>query len=398
MTASSSTSAPLYPRESLQHIAQQFAGQRSVVKVSPLGNGNINDTFWVTLEHPSRSAPDAVGSPPSGPPSGFVLQRINTSVFRVPHQVMANMCCMTEHVRQRLSSQKLPGGRRWVVPRVIPTLEGQPYWQDGQDGCWRALSFVDNTVTFDTVQSHQHAWEIGYGLGTFHQLTSDLSPQLMADTLEGFHITPHYLAAYHEALDNRSTTECPEVLLCRQIIEDRTDRVSVLEDAKQRGDLAIRTIHGDPKINNILFDVDTQQAVSLIDLDTVKPGLIHYDIGDCLRSGCNPSGEESVDWENTTFDVAICERILKGYYSAAEKTLSVADYEYIYPAVWLITFELGLRFFTDFLMDNVYFKQTYARQNLIRALVQFELVQSIEQQEQRILAIVQALDRSGSRS
>jgi Ser/Thr protein kinase RdoA (MazF antagonist) len=165
----------------------------------------------------------------------------------------------------------------------------------------------------------------------------------------------------------------------------------VLEKAKAQGRLGLRPIHGDPKVNNVMMDTDTGQAISIVDLDTVKPGLVHYDIGDCLRSGCNPLGEETEKWEAVLFDPDLCQAILQGYLSLARDFLTDNDYEYLYDAIRLIAFELGLRFFTDYLEGSVYFKANHQEHNLARALVQFKLTESIESQATAIHAIIQEI-------
>ena len=163
----------------------------------------------------------------------------------------------------------------------------------------------------------------------------------------------------------------------------------MLEDAKATGKLKLRPIHGDPKIDNIMLDKTTGKAVSIIDLDTVKPGLVHYDIGDCLRSGCNRLGEETKNWEEVSFDTEIAQFILQGYFSIAKQFLEDIDYKYIYEAIRLLALELGLRFFTDFLQGNTYFKTEYPEHNRDRALVQFKLTESIEKQETVIRQIIE---------
>ena len=144
----------------------------------------------------------------------------------------------------------------------------------------------------------------------------------------------------------------------------------------------------DPKANNFLFDLETGKAISMIDLDTVNAGLVQYDIGDCLRSGCNPLGEETEYWDKVFFDVDLCRAILGEYLSVTRGFLSGEDLDYIYHAVRLLAFELGLRFFTDYLEGNIYFKTRHAKHNLIRALVQFKLAESIEDQEKVIQSIL----------
>ncbi len=363
--------------DNLVTIADQFKPQGQVIDIQAFGNGNINDTFLVNLD--SREE------------NHFILQRINTQVFRQPELVMQNMRTFTEHVRKRLQHVPLSAGRCWKVPRVLLTQNDQDYWIAPEGSFWRALSFIDASQSFDTIQDIKHAREVGYALGTFHSLISDLPPERLADTLEGFHITPRYLQHYDEVLAKNCANKSPEVNYCLQFVSQRRAWAHVLEDAKAQGKLPLRPMHGDPKINNVMIDTATDQAISIIDLDTVKPGLVHYDIGDCLRSGCNLQGEETEGWETVRFESDLSQAILQGYLSQAKDFLTKNDYEYLYDAIRLIAFELGLRFFTDYLEGNVYFKVRYQEHNLARALVQFQLTESIESQATAIRAIIQDL-------
>jgi Ser/Thr protein kinase RdoA (MazF antagonist) len=356
-------------------IASQFAAPETVSQVQPFGSGNINDTFLVSLDRPN--------TPP------FILQRINTNVFQRPQLVMQNMRILTEHIRDRLPSLQLD--RRWQTPCVLLTVDQQDCCTDDQGSVWRAISFIDGSQAFDTIQDLNHAQEIGYALGMFHSLISDLSPDRLADTLEGFHITPRYLEQYQQVLATYTATPTPEVKYGLNMVRDRQAWVPVLETAKAAGKLPLRLMHGDPKINNIMIDTVTQKSVSVIDLDTVKPGLVHYDIGDCLRSGCNPAGEETSNWQTVEFNPDLCRGVLQGYLSVAHCFMTAADYDYLFDAIRLISFELGLRFFTDYLAGNVYFKIKYPDHNLARALVQFKLTESIEAQETTLRKIIRDL-------
>jgi len=174
-------------------------------------------------------------------------------------------------------------------------------------------------------------------------------------------------------------------------VNERRSRANVLEDARACGRLVHRTIHGDPKVNNVMLDTVSRRAVSMVDLDTVKPGLVHYDIGDCLRSCCNPLGEETANWESVRFEPELCRAILEGYLPQARVFLTPEDQDHIYDAVALIAFELGLRFFTDYLEGDVYFKVAHREHNLARALVQFRLTANIESQESTIRKIIEDL-------
>lgn len=354
-------------------VADQFKPQGQVTNIQAFGNGNINDTFLVTLNYGEN----------------FILQRINTQVFPQPELIMLNMRTFTEHVQQRLQRTPLSSDRRWEVPRVLLTQDAQDHWIDTGGSFWRAISFIGASQSFDTVKDIEHGREVGYAIALFQSLISDLPAERLADTLEGFHITPRYLQHYDQVLAKKGPSQSSEVNYALQFVSDRRAWVPVLEDAKAQGKLPLRPIHGDPKINNVMIDNVTRQAISIIDLDTVKPGLVHYDIGDCLRSGCNPLGEETQEWELVRFEIDLCQAILQSYLSLAKDFLIDNDYEHLYDAIRLIAFELGLRFLTDYLAGNVYFKARYPEHNLARALVQFKLTESIEAQETAIRAMIQ---------
>ncbi len=358
-------------------VARQFTLRGRVLDLREYGSGNVNDTFLVTLQ--GETEPH------------FILQRLNLRVFTRPELVMANLRTVGEHVGRRQAQAPLAPGHRFEVPRVLLTREGRDHVIDSGGSFWRALSFIGAAETFDTIKDTGQAEEVGSALGRFHSLLSNLSPDQLSDTLPGFHNTPGYLAHYDEVLARRGAGPSPEVKFGLQFIRARRGVAPVLEKARSQGKLRERPIHGDPKVNNVMLDTTTGRAVGLVDLDTVKPGLVHYDIGDCLRSGANPLGEETGDWEMVRFETELGRAMLAGYLSRARDFLTGTDYAYLYDAIRLITFELGLRFFTDHLAGNVYFKARHPEQNLARALVQFKLTESIESQETAIAAIIRDL-------
>jgi len=362
--------------EDLFTIAQQFSPEGRVVDVREFGNGNINHTFLVTLDNNREDH--------------FILQRINTQVFSHPDLIMRNMRIATAYIQKRLDRSPLSPGRRWEVPRVLITRDGGDHWIGTDGSFWRAMSFID-AASFDMIRDTDHAREVGYALGVFHTLLSDLPAETLSDTLEGFHVTPRYMRHYDEVLAKCGIDGPPDAQYCRRFVSERRALAPVLENARAEGRLILRVIHGDPKVNNIMMDTASGQAVSIIDLDTVKPGLVHYDIGDSLRSGGNPLGEETGEWENVRFDIDCCRAILEGYLQTARKFLTDDDFAYLYESIRLIAFELGLRFFTDYLEGDVYFKVKGPEHNLARALVQFRLTRSIEEQETAIRAIIRTM-------
>lgn len=353
---------PMNPRE----IAAAFHIEGNVASVSPFGDGNINLTRLVSTDSPSKTR--------------YILQRINPDVFPFPLKIIENIRILSDHFRKTDKNRTTPSPeQRWEFPGLIPSVTGEDYIMDAEGGIWRLMRFIENTVSCSRVQSIDQAREIGYALGRFHRDLRTLKPDKLHDTLPGFHITPQYVAAYEAAAAkvNRNAPDSRE-RFCHKSIETRKRKCSVLEEEKAAGHLAIRPIHGDPKINNILFDQNSGKAVSMIDLDTVKPGLLLYDIGDCLRSACNPLGEETDRFGEVEFETDIAEAILSGYLSQAGTCLTERDVNLIYTSAWIMTLELGIRFFTDYLMGNRYFKTKRADQNLDRACVQFRLVESIE--------------------
>ena len=354
-------------------VAEQFISSGKITEVREFGNGNINDTYIVTTDSKEEAH--------------FVLQRINTQVFKQPKLIMQNMRAFTEHMRRRARDE----GHHWVMPRVLRAQDSHDYYFDADENFWRAISYVPNARSFDTITSLDHAREVGYALGTFQHLISDMPIETLADTLEGFHITPRYLQNYDRTLSSNGHHSGAEVRFGLDFVAKRRDWSYVLENARETGMLPLRPVHGDPKVNNVMIEDSTGRAISLVDLDTVKPGLIHYDIGDCMRSGCNPMGEETEEWEAVHFEPEIGQAILTGYLTQARYFLTEADYEYIFDSIRLLTFELGVRFFTDYLAGNVYFKVKHAEHNLQRALVQFKLTESIEAHEKDIRNIIQSM-------
>jgi Ser/Thr protein kinase RdoA (MazF antagonist) len=359
-------------------IAEQFAPFKRVRHVHEFGNGNINDTYLVSTDAEEQSQPEE---------QYFILQRINTQVFKQPRLIMQNMRIFTDHMRRRAREE----GHRWEMPRVIPTCDGQDFFIDPEGNFWRAISFVHGSRSYETIKDAKLAYEVGYALGTFQYLINDLPIEKLADTLEGFHVMPRYLQGFDQALLHNRYKSSAEAKYCLDFVEKRRAFASTLEDARQQGRLRLRPVHGDPKVNNVMIQQSTGRAISLVDLDTVKPGLIHYDIGDCMRSGCNPLGEETENWEAVYFDPEIGAAILEGYLTQARNFLTAADYEYLFDSIRLLTFELGVRFFSDYLAGNIYFKIKHPQHNLQRALVQFKLTESIESHETDIRHMIQGM-------
>jgi Ser/Thr protein kinase RdoA (MazF antagonist) len=359
-----------------QDIAAAFDLGGRIVDVRPYGHGLINDTFVVSIDTGHRA----------------ILQRINRHVFPKPEQIMNNLRTLMDHIRQHQTSDKA-AARELQWPGIFSTRDGRDSVVDAHGGFWRAMGFVENTRTLETITDTSQAEEVGFALGRFHALIHDLDPSRLHETLPGFHNAPNYLARFAAAtVRRRETPDNAELHHCLAFVETRRSLADVLEIPRREGKLQLRPIHGDTKLNNFLFDVDSGRAVSLIDLDTVQPGLIHFDIGDCLRSCANSAGESPEDLAAVRFDLDICHAVIKQYFFEAHAFLTPYDHHYIYDAIRLIPFELGLRFLTDHLEGNHYFKTDWPDQNLHRALVQFALTTSIERNEEKIRSQIKELE------
>ncbi|MEM9018250.1 MAG: aminoglycoside phosphotransferase family protein [Verrucomicrobiota bacterium] len=363
-----------------ESIATQFDVPGRLVALEPLGSGNVNDTYRVILRTTFSE-------------EQFVLQKISRAVFKNPAAVMANMKAITDHAHCRIEAEAEHADRVWQLPRVIPTKEGQDYYVDENEETWRALSMISSATNYEMVDKPEHAAEAGRVLGHFQRIISDFPIENLEDTLPGFHITPGYLEVYDSNLDSsdaeRRLASSAEARRLREFVAERRQIAPILENAKDRGELRQRPIHGDPKITNVMIDNFTGKGTCIVDLDTVKPGLIHYDSGDAVRSGCNPAGEETSDLSAVHLDLDLFEALVRGYLREADGFLTESDKAYLFESARLITFELGLRFFADYLAGDVYFKTSYDAQNLNRARVQFALCESIEAREGKMRAILE---------
>ena len=369
------------PDAVLIEIAQRFETEGEVVDVEQTGLGNVNDTYLVTTRQ--GYAKDY-----------FILQRLNGKVFTAPDAVMHNLQVITEHVHQRLETEPQPPGRHWQIPRMIFTTDNTPYLREPGGGTWRALTMVANATAHETIHDRDHAREAGVVLGHFHRLIANVPPRMLQDPLPGFHETTAYLDKFDSVLatdfGQHRLQQSAEAQACRDFIRERREWASVLEDALERGDLQLRPIHGDPKAGNVMIDNTTGKGICMIDLDTVKPSLIHYDFGDCLRSCCNPAGENPGEVAQVKFDLSLCKAIVEGYMETAADFLTDSDRAYLYDSIRLLAYELALRFLTDHIAGDQYFKIRHPGHNLRRARVQMRLCESIEAQETDIRAILDA--------
>ena len=340
---------------SLGSIVEAFEIASPVETIEPYGRGLINDTFRV-----------------SAGGTRYVLQRINGAVFPDPLRIMCNIQVLDRQARQ----QPDLGFR---VPALIATRKGEAGLRASDGNVWRLMTLIEDAVGLPGIEDPEQACEIGRLLGRFHTLLQSLPAEALSVTLPGFHETPAYLARFLSVLARvEGARNDPQIETCVRFALDRQALATRLADARDRGEIPVRVIHGDPKLDNILFDRDSGRALALIDLDTLQPGLILHDIGDCLRSCCNRSGESADGRNRVAFDLAVAEPILHAYAEQTRAWLSPEEIALIPEAIRLMPFELGLRFLTDHLEGDRYFKVAEPGENLRKAGIQFALVTDIE--------------------
>lgn len=383
----------------LKEALQQFDIPGELIELAPLGQGNINDTYlgtWNLTQGGTRH---------------YVHQRLNTRVFREPQIVMTNMRLVTEHIGKKHMGEEykqwqrahafnqpplcsIHGREELRVLHLIPTRSGADFLRDNEDSVWRSTNFLDGLDTFETLQNEEHAFQVGRCLGEFHHLVSDLDTTQLGDSLPGFHHTEKYFAKFRAALDSEPAKKAIQsdsqvAHLVKEILA-RESCAFRFANGISTGALRMRTVHNDPKISNFMFCPKTNAAVCLIDLDTVKPGLVHYDFGDCVRSAANRAGEETKDLAAVKADLDVFSAIARGYCGEARAFLDTGERDLLVESTKIIAFELAMRFFTSHLLNDGYFKERYKGNNLHRTRVQLELVKDLERKESEMRKIIEA--------
>lgn len=357
-------------------IVRQFYIHGELRSAEPYGSGHINDTYRAVVDQ-------------AGTQNRYILQRINHGIFKQPVALMENILRVTQHVAVKLAGE--PEVSRRVLT-LVPARSGQPYHQDEQGNYWRAYLFIERARTLDAVESQRQAYEAAKAFGQFQMLLSDLPLPRLSDTIPDFHHTPKRFAALERAIErdahNRAAAARPEIELALQ----RASITSVLLDAR----LPERVTHNDTKLNNVMLDDTTGEGICVVDLDTLMPGLSLHDFGDMVRTTTSPAKEDERDLAKVTMQLPMFEALVRGYLASAGELLTGAEKQLLPFAGRLITFEIGIRFLTDFLDGDTYFKVHRDGHNLDRCRTQLKLVESIEQQEEAMTRVVEAAERERS--
>jgi aminoglycoside phosphotransferase (APT) family kinase protein len=358
-------------RHDVRSVARQFQIYGEFISAGPYGSGHINDTYCAVFNQ-------------GGTPVRYILQRINHNVFKTPAALMENVQRVTTHISRKVADQ--PDFSRCGLT-LIPARDGCAWHRDPDGNYWRTYIFIEKARTYDAVESPQQAFQAARAFGRFQKLLADLPAPRLHDTIPDFHHTPSRFAKLEAAIAadpaNRARLAEPEI----EFALNHKGMTGVLLAAG----LPERVTHNDTKLNNVMLDDQTGDGICVIDLDTVMPGLVPYDFGDIVRTSTSPAKEDERDLSKVKMQFPMFESLARGYLATAGEFLTKAERQHLAFSGKLITFEIGIRFLTDYLEGDVYFKVHREGHNLDRCRTQFKLVESIEQQEDAMHKLVETL-------
>ena len=359
----------------LRHDARQVASQFQIygefINAGPYGSGHINDTYCAVFNQ-------------GGTPVRYILQRINHHVFKTPVALMENVERVTTHISKKVAGH--PDFSRCGLT-LIPARDGRAWHSDEGGNYWRTYIFVENARTYDAVESPQQAFQAARAFGRFQKLLADLPAPQLHDTIPGFHHTPQRFAKLEAAI---AADPANRARLAKSEIEFALNHKAMAGVLLAAG-LPERVTHNDTKLNNVMLDDETGEGICVIDLDTVMPGLAPYDFGDIVRTSTSPAKEDERDLSKVQMQFPMFEALARGYLETAAEFLTKAERQLLVLSGKLITFEIGIRFLTDYLEGDSYFKVHREGHNLDRCRTQFKLVESIERQEGAMNKLVEKL-------
>ncbi|MFZ2658174.1 MAG: aminoglycoside phosphotransferase family protein [Victivallales bacterium] len=357
----------------IKSICRNFLIPGDFVSAAPYGSGHINDTFETIFNQ-------------GGLQVRYILQRINHNIFKDPTALMENVDRVTTHIQKKLSGS---GEATRRTLSLIRASDGKSYVKDQAGNFWRTYIFVEHTKSYNIIETAEQAYQAAKAFGDFQKNLVDLPGGRLNETIPDFHNTPKRFEAFEKVLAadscNRAKSAEREIAFAFK----KKEMVFTLLRLCGEGRIPERITHNDTKLNNVLLDEKTGEAVCVIDLDTVMPGLALYDFGDLVRTSTSPAAEDEKDLAKVKMQMHMFEALAKGYLDASGEFLTKTEVEYLPFSGKLITFEIGIRFLTDYLSGDTYFKIHREGHNLDRCRTQFKLVESIEEQEANMKKFLQ---------
>ena len=350
----------------LKYIFDQFKHKGEFNSYEELASGHINDTYLIkTKEKPY-----------------FVLQRINHSVFKNVPGLIINKVNVSLHIRKKLAHLSERELKRRVLS-FLKTNDDIFYYKDSDGNYWNMMIYIDNSITFETVNNEEVAYEGGKLFGNFLNLTSDLDISKLIEVIPKFHDMSFRYSQFKSALQSTPKERLYRAKLYIDCVANLKEEMHILQNLKESRLIKLRTTHNDTKISNALF-TKNNKGLCVIDTDTVMPGIIHYDFGDAIRTICNTAAEDETNLDLVEFNTTYYKAYTKGFLEHMKSSITLLELKYLPLAAKTMIFIMALRFLTDYLNGDVYYKTKYPEHNLDRAKNQFKLLQSLSQQLSKI--------------
>ena len=359
--------------QKIEEALQAFALDGAVKAYERYGSGHINDTFRVTCEKDGKEI-------------HYILQRMNTEVFKDPVSLMKNIIGVTSFMRKKIIEQG--GDPERETLNLVPTKDGKLYFVDSINGYWRVYLFIEDTACYDLVEKPEDFYNSGKAFDHFQRLLSEYPAKELTETIQNFHNTPVRFETFQKAVEEDICGRRKDVEKEIQFVRDRAGEMGKAMDMLAEGRLPLRVTHNDTKLNNIMFDKKSGDALCIIDLDTIMSGLSIFDFGDSIRFGANTGAEDEPDLSKVSMSLELFELYTKGFLEGCQGSLTKEEVDMLPMGAKLMTLECGMCFLTDYLQGDVYFHTTYAEHNLVRCHTQFEMVADMERKWAQMEEIV----------
>ncbi|MFA6816958.1 MAG: aminoglycoside phosphotransferase family protein [Lentisphaeria bacterium] len=359
----------------IREIVKCFQFRGPLLDIRPFGSGHINDTFKISIHQ-------------GGSPIEYILQRINHTIFPNVAGMMQNIMRVTQYMRKKLL--EIPGSdfSREAL-RVVLTQDNKPFYVDSDNNYWRAYVCIERSISYDSIQKPKQAYEAAKIFGIFQKLLQDFpnDPPLV-EVLPNFHNTPRRFLQLHQAINEDTEHRVCMVQEELDFILQREKHADVVINYLENGALPFRVTHNDTKINNVMFDMDNDTGLCVVDLDTVMLGSSLYDFGDQVRTTTATSLEDEKDLTKVQFRIDLFDALARGFLEQTREFLVPKEIELLAFSGRLITMEIAVRFLTDYLKGDVYFKTKYAEHNLVRTRTQLEMLRQMEAQKDEMEKII----------
>ena len=342
----------------IKELISNFPFEGELINITHISEGLINTTLKADFSEKS-----------------YIIQKINTNVFKNPNELMTNITAVTEFLADKMIKNGENPERQTLS--FLKTNDGDLYFRDSCGDCWRSYVYIDNCYTLSGKCSSEEIYEAAKGFGRFQYYLKDFNGETLFETIKDFHYTPQRYQNLLNAVEKDAVGRVAEVKEEIDFLLSLKDEASTITDLLKSGELPLRVTHNDTKINNVLFDSDSKKAICVIDLDTIMPGSALYDFGDGVRTSASTAAEDDPDFTKMGIDEGIFTAYVSGFLAGTAGSLTEKEIELLPFGVKLLTAEVAMRFLTDYIEGDVYFKISHPEHNLQRARAQIQLYKDI---------------------